>query len=1633
MADAELVVSATLNDGITEALKRISNNLANLTNNFEDLAGILKDVSAGMKAATTSSTDSMDKLAKSSDKAAETVTKNFSSIVRSSQAMLSKLQPEINKTVSALEKLIKPSMGTPLTSGQSNLADFSGLRSGALSAIGNIERVKAEIEALYPAARKGSEVAAEGIKSLGKEYAQLTAKLKDYQTQLQSGSAEFQKIQGPKNSMLGAMGYKQITLNDIFPTSEQQKFEQLQQRMSQATFKSIQQGAVRDTLNGFLSTNLQLKQVDDNVLRIATHLPRMRYALYDVANTATFTGAALLAIPVATIAIAASFERDFADVERTVDKAGTGVGTLKQELIALSQTIPVSFKDLTRIGELAGQLDIAKGNVAAFTETVAKFSATTDVTTTEAATAFGRISQLVKGVGGQYDRLGSSIAKVGVNSVATESQIIRITQQISSIGNLAGFTADQIVGLAGSLASVGTTPELSRGLITRLFTEINGAVSGANDNLDTFAKLSGQTSDQFRKQWSEGGGAYQIVQFLRGLDSEGIQAEQTLRTLNIASVRDIPTVLKLASSYKEVAKSLSDAKTGFDENTELERQYGIITNTLSEKINILVNNFQALIATAGSATGPIGLVVDGLITLVKTTKLIINNPINGFFISTALAITSLIGVAGLLGGVLSRVSAGLFGVVEAQVRLREIIGNARVAYADSALSIRSVAASQAEAASSGGMLSGVLKQTAIDTKANYVGMRAFASSIKEVVLASAAFKAVLSTTLITAGITIALTTISMLFEEISKKMKTSSDRAKELFGDLSSLASALKQDAEAAKAGTAALATYTRSIDNTTYSVGKNTAELIANTIATDDNIKKVLEAARKLKSEGGPQLDEGKFVALIAKGDTEAAIKLYKDYAVKIGEFQRKFLEVPVVTQPEFLKPQPVPDFLKELQDQQGQMPTFNTEGFGIVGTNLQAVTDGANAVKTALEEAGLETGLVNSVMTELGYATDDASSSLENAADSLEQFKQAFNDAFGDVDAIDKFYSSLQKLQSGVQENGNAFDLLSSSGTTNLLNLRDALSASVVAAESMGGNAVQGIAYVFAQLAAQGVDTAMLLARVAGMSINGVTISANEVSAAMGKIPANTFKNIGTSAGGAAKQVKTLADYANDLSSVFSRSFDIRFGGQSTLDDITGSWRDMAEASENANQKIKDLRADLDSLTADKALQEYFLSVANAYGDTLAAAQIQAKINKINNQLTSTNEDLSDAQNDANKSLVGNSNAAIRNRSEILNMVKAYQDHLKALAASGMGQDELSAKAQELRADFYAQAQAMGYNTGELGTYALAFDDMNTIIGQVPRDITVDANVDPALQALNEFVAKAASSGSSAGGAFGSSFLDGLTTAIEDNKPTTPGGYLGIPGLMEQTGEVPFYLRGVQNGTQYVTGVKTGIDTTTPTLTPSFEPWSAASQNAANKSRDAWLNTLPQVPQFVVNNVPKFNTWSGAGATAAQNTATSWQGTAGNIPTQVDNQTTRMSNAFSALSRASKGGWNAFAPSSGAQLSNLFKWYADGGYTGSGAKYEPAGIVHKGEYVVPKAQVNQTTRLPYFMEARPQYASGGYVSAPPAQTMGGMVSLSPEDRALLRSIGGSGEVVLYANNEAIARSANAGNRAIVATGGLP
>jgi hypothetical protein len=63
--------------------------------------------------------------------------------------------------------------------------------------------------------------------------------------------------------------------------------------------------------------------------------------------------------------------------------------------------------------------------------------------------------------------------------------------------------------------------------------------------------------------------------------------------------------------------------------------------------------------------------------------------------------------------------------------------------------------------------------------------------------------------------------------------------------------------------------------------------------------------------------------------------------------------------------------------------------------------------------------------------------------------------------------------------------------------------------------------------------------------------------------------------------------------------------------------------------------------------------------------------------------------------------------------------------------------------------------------------------------------------------------------------------------------------------------------------------------------------------------------------------------------------------------------------LLRNKLGDWDIPGPLG--KVRDVIPGFATGGFTGRGGKYDVAGLVHKGEYVIPKEGVNQATGQPY------------------------------------------------------------------------
>lgn len=235
-------------------------------------------------------------------------------------------------------------------------------------------------------------------------------------------------------------------------------------------------------------------------------------------------------------------------------------------------------------------------------------------------------------------------------------------------------------------------------------------------------------------------------------------------------------------------------------------------------------------------------------------------------------------------------------------------------------------------------------------------------------------------------------------------------------------------------------------------------------------------------------------------------------------------------------------------------------------------------------------------------------------------------------------------------------------------------------------------------------------------------------------------------------AKEIRTLSDYVSDLGKVMGDSFDFRFGYQQSVDDTAEAFRKIQQAMDDARDKardlkieMKELRATLKGLSAERDILEYQLTVAVEYGDTLRENEIRAELAEneadaagIRADLKDTSKELAEAEEFLKASLEDNTEAGAKHRDMILDLIESYQKQIIEYANTGASQAEVEAYAKKLRAEFQKQAKQLGYNTEEVKTYSAAFDDAITIVKKMPRKITLSVNANPALRALDEYNAK-------------------------------------------------------------------------------------------------------------------------------------------------------------------------------------------------------------------------------------------------------------------------------------------------------
>jgi TP901 family phage tail tape measure protein len=1276
-----------------------------------------------------------------------------------------------------------------------------------------------------------------------------------------------------------------------------------------------------------------------------TSLPRLRYALYDVSQTAALLGAAMAAIGFGVLKTAVSFERSFADVVRTTGVTGVEVEKLRGAFERLNTELPVSFKELTAVGKLAGQLGIPTADIENFTRLVVQFSETTGVGVEDAATAFGRLSALLGLTGDQFDNLGSSILKAGTSFVATESDIIAISTQLAGIGRQAGLTADQVIGLSTALASVGIAPELARGVITRTFGRIGQAVAAGGSRLSDFAKIAGMSSQEFATAWQEdASGAF--LAFTRGIQARGGQAEAALAALGITSVRDVPALLRLAQTSESIlAPALGVAAQGFEEGTELADQYGIIAGTTEQQLLRLKQTVEQLFNEMAKGVLVFSPAIESLSSIVRVMSELAKNPVVGFFSSAILAATALGGVFLIVIGGAIRFAASLLAVRTSLKELNAIGNGKRVT------------------------LLGLVKA-------------AYAAATGNQKLSASQLKVAQSTK-----------AVNLSLKEKNALLFANGQRTSQIAMAQMNLAGTTGHATSALKGQAGALGMVTTALKAIPW-------------FLAIDAVFKLINGFQRLKEsseEASSQLNDYVNGASNFTNSTEAAVNqiniLSEGLENSAGWVTKTIFAVNSLfgLTPEWF-------VLRELASGIGMAERFaeSLKKLSEEGNTIQAL-DIASAMVRQLEEAGLSTDKFIESLRELNpqiaaalegsygaalaiQAMDDAHSDAAFAA--LDQAEQIailrdemmaivddayalINAEFAMEDALNKLGEAFARNGSDVEANGKAIQTVIAliidqaqgdipTAVANIQALYDTLISEGVAYAGQLQTIQQIISNLLATL---GADSAKLPGALTAMGGTGYTIPAptidltplknswttvteevNKTASGTKRVASNT-KEAASAAREQTKAVRetrqevvTLVDYARDLSQVFSRAFDLRFKSQSQLDSIADTWDNIAKRVKDAENRVKELQREQTKLAADKSIKQYFLSVAQAYGDTLRSEVLSSEISDIDAQLAQNASDTAEAKSDASKQLTGNSKAARQNRAALSGLVGQYQDYIASLAESGLSQEQLRIETDKARREFVKQARDMGFSSTDIKKYAGAFDDVNTAIRKVPRKVTIEADVNPAITAIKEFNA-------------------GLTTAITNAK-SLADSMRAIPG-----------------------------------------PPSGGGGGGGGGGRKLTASDRKKLEDDLARQ---------RGILAGHNSDKKLYQLAGKL-----GEWTRIRNDLIADIK---------------RIEDILKrgHFASGGFTGRGGKYEPAGVVHKGEFVVPKQYVNQATGMPdmTFLAAMQNgmrsYAQGGPVGVSVNMPDAVMVELSPYDRKLLEQ---AGNVQLRLDGKVVAKATNVGN----------
>lgn len=366
---------------------------------------------------------------------------------------------------------------------------------------------------------------------------------------------------------------------------------------------------------GYVAGMGRAGQATDNVAR---QVVQARRSIDD--NAAAMDKAGKTMLGFATVSVAAlgasakaamDWESAWAGVTKTVDGTPEQMAELETSLRSLAKSLPATHTEIAGVAEAAGQLGVAREDIAGFTKTMVDLGVSTNLTAEDAATQIAQISNVMGTMAREgsegVSRFGAALVALGNDGASTEAEILAMSQRIAGAAATVGASETDVLALANTLASMGVKAELGGGVTTRVLLKMYSAVQDGGEKLEAFATAAGTSAADFATAFKDSPvqALDMVNKGLARVKDEGGNVVATMKDMGIKGTEELQVMLALAASGDLLSDSLALGSKAWKENTALLNEANKRYATTESKVKTAWNGIKDAAIDAGAVLLPV--------------------------------------------------------------------------------------------------------------------------------------------------------------------------------------------------------------------------------------------------------------------------------------------------------------------------------------------------------------------------------------------------------------------------------------------------------------------------------------------------------------------------------------------------------------------------------------------------------------------------------------------------------------------------------------------------------------------------------------------------------------------------------------------------------------------------------------------------------------------------------------------------------------------------------------------------------------------------------------------------------------------------------------------------------------------